>query len=99
MAVAGTYNVTVKSPMGEQAGTFTVEVSGDSFTGTLSGGLGTMEANNGKVSGDTLTWQMDMKVPMPMTLDCEATVTGDAIAGKVVAGPFGAMPLSGTRAG
>ena len=98
MAVSGTYNVNVKSPMGDQAGTFTVTASGDTFTGTLSGGLGTMEAQNGTVSGDTLSWQMDMKVPMPMTLDCEATVTGDVIEGKVTAGVFGSMPLTGTRA-
>ena len=35
MSVAGTYNVTVKCPMGDQAGTFTVNVDGDSFTGSL----------------------------------------------------------------
>ena len=40
-----------------------------------------------------------MKVPMPMTLDCEATVDGDAITGNVKAGAFGAMALTGKRAG
>ena len=98
MSVAGTYNVTVKSPMGDQAGTFTVTVDGDSFTGSLVGGLGSMDANNGKVVGNTLTWTMDMKVPMPMTLECEATVDGDTLTGGVKAGAFGTMPLSGTRA-
>jgi len=98
MSVAGTYNVTVKSPMGDQAGTFTVTVDGDSFTGSLVGGLGSMDANNGKVAGNTLTWTMDMKVPMPMTLECEATVDGDTLTGGVKAGAFGTMPLSGTRA-
>ena len=33
-----------------------------------------------------------------MTLDCEATVDGDAITGKVTAGAFGSMELAGTRA-
>lgn len=98
MSVAGTYNVTVKSPMGDQAGTFTVVVDGDSFTGSLVGGLGSMDANNGKVAGNTLTWTMDMKVPMPMTLECEATVDGDTLTGGVKAGAFGTMPLSGVRA-
>jgi hypothetical protein len=41
---------------------------------------------------------MDMKVPMPMTLDCEATVDGDTITGNVKAGAFGSMAMSGTRA-
>jgi hypothetical protein len=57
-----------------------------------------MAVAEGKVSGQTLTWKMDMKVPMPMTLECEATIDGDDLTGKVVAGAFGAMPLTGTRA-
>jgi hypothetical protein len=40
---------------------------------------------------------MNMVVPMPMTLDCEATIDGDTLTGSVNAGAFGAMPLSGTR--
>lgn len=99
MPVSGTYNVAVKTPMGEQSGTFTITASGDTFTGTLTGGLGSMDARNGKVQGTALTWQMDMKVPMPMTLDCTATVDGDTISGDVKAGPFGSMPLTGMRAG
>ncbi len=98
MSVSGTYNVTVKTPMGDQSGTFTVVADGDRFTGSLVGGLGSMDIHDGTVSGDTLKWQMDMKVPMPMSLDCEATVAGDAISGTVKAGVFGSMALSGTRA-
>lgn len=99
MSVAGIYNVNVKTPMGDQGGTFTVVVDGDAFTGSLAGGMGAMDVNNGKVDGNTLTWSMDMKVPMPMTLDCTATVDGDTITGDVKAGAFGSMPLSGSRAG
>ena len=99
MSVAGTYHVNVKTPMGDQGGTFTVVVDGDAFTGSLAGGMGAMDVNNGKVDGNTLTWSMDMKVPMPMTLDCTATVDGDTITGDVKAGAFGSMPLSGSRAG
>jgi len=99
MSVAGTYNTTVKSPMGDQAGTFTVEDNGDgTFTGNMAGGMGSMDVEEGKVDGNTLTWKMNMTVPMPMTLECEATVDGDAITGTVNAGAFGAMPVSGTRA-
>lgn len=98
MSVAGTYNTVVKSPMGDQSGTLTVMVDGDSFTGQMAGGMGTMDIEDGKVAGNTLTWKMSMVVPMPMTLDCEATVDGDTITGAVNAGAFGAMPLSGTRA-
>ena len=57
-----------------------------------------MEIADGKVSGNTISWTMDMKVPMPMTLEGEATVDGDSITGAVKAGAFGSMALSGSRA-
>ena len=99
MSVEGTYNTTVKSPMGDQKGTLTVNRGdGDSWTGTMAGGLGSMDITNGTVSGNTLHWTMDMTVPMPMKLTCEATVDGDTLTGKVNAGAFGDMPLSGERA-
>lgn len=99
MPVSGTWNITVKTPMGDQSGTFTVYTSGATFAGTLTGGLGSMDTSNGTVSGNTLRWQMALKMPMPMTLDCEATVDGDTMTGKVSAGVFGTMTLTGTRAG
>ena len=99
MTVAGTYDVVTKTPMGDQQGKFTVNVIGDTFTGNVSGPMGSMDVQDGKVDGNKLTWKMDMKVPMPMTLDCDATVDGDAINGNVKAGAFGSMALTGKRAG
>jgi len=98
MSVAGTYDIITKTPMGDQKGKFIVNVAGDSFSGSVSSDMmGSMDVTDGKVDGHRLVWKMDMKVPMPMTLDCEATVDGDAISGSVKAGAFGSMALSGTR--
>ena len=100
MSVSGTYNVTIKTPMGDQSGTLSVNADGDSFSGSVTSAMmGSMDITDGKVAGNTLTWTMDMKVPMPMTLECEATVDGDAITGTIKAGMFGAMAMSGSRAG
>ncbi|ABC62375.1 hypothetical protein [Erythrobacter litoralis] len=101
MSVAGTYNTVVKSPMGDQSGTFTVVPGddGDTFTGSMAGGMGSMDVENGKIDGNKLTWDMNMTVPMPMKLECEATVEGDQLTGNVNAGAFGAMPLTGERQG
>jgi hypothetical protein len=101
MSVAGTYDTVVKSPMGDQKGTFTVVPSddGSSFTGSMAGGMGSMDVKDGKIDGDKLTWAMDMTVPMPMTLNCTATVDGDQLTGAVNAGAFGDMPLTGQRQG
>ena len=40
-----------------------------------------------------------MTVPMPMKLEGEATVDGDALTGEVNAGAFGKMAMSGTKTG
>ena len=97
MGVAGTYDVSVKSPMGELTGVLTVVPEGESFSGQLSGALGQVPITGGRVAGDTLTWQMSITTPMPLSLDCAATVTGDVLSGTVKAGAFGSMALEGVR--
>ena len=98
MSVAGTYDCVTKSPMGDQKSKFTVNVDGDSFTGQNAGAMGSMDVVDGKVDGKTLTWTMNMTVPMPMKLTGEATVDGDTFTGTIDAGAFGKMPMTGTKA-
>lgn len=97
MSVAGEYDCVTKSPMGDQKSVLTVNVDGDSWTGSNAGQMGALEITDGKVDGNTLTWTMDMKVPMPMKLEGTATVDGDTITGQIKAGAFGSMAMSGTR--
>lgn len=99
MPIAGTYDCLTKTPMGDQKSKFTIAVDGDRFTGTNAGALGTMEVVDGKVDGDRITWKMNMTVPMPLTLECDAVIEGDSLKGNVTAGAFGSMPMTGTRAG
>lgn len=101
MSVAGTYDTVVKSPMGDQKGTFTVVPGddGNTFTGSMAGGMGSMDVKDGKINGNELTWAMDMTTPMPMTLNCKANVDGDQMNGTVNAGAFGDMALTGQRQG
>lgn len=101
MSVAGTYECLTKTPMGDQTSSFTV-VPGDdgaSFTGSNVGPLGSLEVFDGKIDGNTLTWRMEMTVPMPLTLNATATIDGDTLTGTVNAGAFGDMPMTGTRTG
>jgi len=97
MSVAGTYEVVTKTPMGEQKSILTVLVAGDSFTGSNIGPMGSLDITDGTVDGDTITWSNQITSPMPMKIDCKATVAGDAISGTVTAGMFGSFPLNGTR--
>lgn len=97
MSVAGTYDCVTKTPMGDQSSKFTVTVDGDTFTGSNVGAMGSMDVEDGKVDGNRLTWKMKMTVPMPMTLEGDATVDGDTLSGTVKAGAFGSFPMNGTR--
>jgi hypothetical protein len=96
--VDGSWDTVTHSPMGDQKATLTVTSNGDSFTGSYAGAMGTTDIKDGKVVGDKLMWALDITVPMPMTLTCEATVDGDAMTGTVTAGAFGSFPMEGTRA-
>jgi hypothetical protein len=97
----GEWNLLFDStPLGSQKGVLTVDAasSGESFTGSYTDAMTEVEVKDGKVDGDTLTWKMDITVPMPMTLDCTATVTGDTMTGTFRAGAFGSYPFTGSRA-
>jgi len=98
MSADGDWAVRVATPMGEQKGSFTVAVNGERFDGILENPLmGELLTLDGRVDGDVLTWRMEMTRPMAATLECTATVAGDAISGTVKAGFFGTFRLSGTR--
>jgi len=97
--VDGSWDCVTKSPLGDQKSTLTVKSDGDRFTGSNVGAMGSIEISDGTVDGNTLRWKMNISVPMPMTLDCEATIDGDTLTGSVGAGAFGSFPMTGTRAG
>jgi hypothetical protein len=67
MSVAGSYECLLKTPMGDQKSVMTVTVDGDSWTGDNVGAQGTLECKDGKVDGNTLTWTMDLVVPMRLS--------------------------------
>ena len=94
--IDGSWDCTVKSPLGDQKMTVTVKTEGSTWSGTVSGAMGSSDLS-GEAEGNTISWKQQMTVPMPMTLDCKATAEGDMLTGTVGAGAFGSFPLSGTR--
>ena len=94
--VDGTWDCVVKSPLGDQKMTLVVKSAGTSWSGNVSGAMGSSDIS-GDADGNTISWKQQMTVPMPMTLDCKATADGDTLTGSVGAGAFGSFPLSGTR--
>lgn len=96
-AADGNWKITINTPMGAQVVDAEITTSGDTFTGTTKGQMGSQDVS-GKVAGDTLTWSTAITSPMPMTLEFEAKVDGDAMTGNVKLGAFGNAPLNGVRA-
>lgn len=98
MSIAGDYNVKMNSPMGAQEATLTLADEGGSLSGKIVGAQGTQEFDGGTIEGNALAWKINMTQPMPMTLEFDAEVDGDAIKGNVKLGAFGNATFEGTRA-
>lgn len=98
MAIDGKWNITIKTPMGEQNGVLTLKQDGDTLTGEMSGSSGNAAIENGKVEGEKLSWHAKVTSPMPLTLEFEGLTEGDSISGNVKLGAFGTSTFSGTAA-
>jgi len=97
MSVAGRYKAMVETPFGSREVTLTLNVDGDSASGTLAYKEDSPAFTGGEVDGNQVSWGMDITEPMPMHLICEATITGDAISGSIKLGGFGDGTFSGNR--
>ncbi|PZU60487.1 MAG: hypothetical protein DI547_02420 [Sphingobium sp.] len=95
--VDGVYECVTKTPLGDQQSVFTVVTKGNSFHGTNAGPLGSLDVKDGVVDGNRLTWKMEMTMPMPMVLDAEAVIEGDALTGSIQLGAFGTAAMTGKR--
>jgi hypothetical protein len=89
MSFAGTYNITINTPMGKQEGVLTLAEDGSNLTGTMSAQGDSTEIKNGSVNGDSATWDVDVTKPMPLTLSFDGKKAGEDINGNVKLGAFG----------
>ncbi len=98
MSAAGTWNVTMQTPIGDRKATLTLQSASGGLTGTLTGEEGNAtDIYDGKADGNVASWKADIKNPMPLTLTFTASVDGDKISGNVSAGAIGSWPFSGGR--
>ncbi len=98
MSIDGTYNMSLNTPMGKQEGKLTLKADGDTLTGTMEQMGNSVDLVNGKINGDSLTWEASITTPMPMTLKFDAKHSGDSVSGEVELGAFGKASFEGTRA-
>jgi len=99
MAVDGTYNIEIETPMGNRPSQLTLECEGNSLTGYHSDEMGTQTFEGGTVNGNDFSFSLVMTSPIgDLNLTFTGTVVGDAVSGQVQAGTVGAFPFKGTRA-
>jgi hypothetical protein len=95
--VDGVWDVIVKSPMGEQKSVLTLKSDSGAVTGSSAAQGGQLDILDGKLSGNTLTWRMELKQPFAVTLWFAVIASDDEMAGTVTAGALGKAPVTGAR--
>ncbi len=97
MAVDGTWEITINSPMGAQKAKLELVVQDGALTGTQHAQGSSQPLSNGKADGNTISWSANITSPMPLTLEFSGAVDGDVLKGSVKAGGFGSFPFAGAR--
>ena len=97
MALDGSWNLTMETPMGERRSKLTLKTAGGTLTGTQEAEGNTTDIFEGTVNGDDASWKVSITNPMPLTLTFSASVNGDTISGQADTGMFGSFPFQGTR--
>lgn len=97
MAVDGTFEITVETPMGAQAGKLEFETEGNTLTGSMEGLMGTDPIQNGTVNGEEFEFMVEPKSPMGrLKVTVKGKVEGDELTGQATT-PFGPAPITGKR--
>lgn len=100
MAIDGTWNITMNTPMGSRDVTLKLDTSAGSLAGEVAIAQGAQTLSNTSVDGDSAKWDVEMSGPMgALTLSYAANFDGDSVSGTVQFGGFGSGDFSGTRAG
>jgi hypothetical protein len=98
MSADGTWKLSMQTPVGERKVTLDLKSSGAALSGKLTADEGgSTEIFDGKADGDSLAFKAAIKVPMPLTLEFTAAISGDRISGSVSAAGVGSWPFSGAR--
>ena len=99
MAVDGTWNITIQTPMGPREASLELTTGGGALRGTFSNQRGSSAIFDAAAHGDDISFSTDFEGAMgKMQLDFKGSVSGDSMDGDVVFGQFGNGTFSGARA-
>jgi hypothetical protein len=96
--MAGTWDLMINSPQGNQAVVMTATQSGSNFSGSMSSQMGQSDISGGTISGRRLTWSMRLSIGgQDMLLQYSAEVDGNRMTGNVSVGEFGTFSFTGDK--
>jgi hypothetical protein len=99
LAIDGTYNCEVKTPMGTMPVKMMLTTDGDILGGSCSTAMGDRVISGKLPKPDEIAFSTKVKGPMgDMLLEVSAKISGDDISGQVKAGKFGTVRLKGKKA-
>jgi hypothetical protein len=94
---AGTWNVTLDTPIGKMAVVFEITESDGAIGGIAKSDAETVDLHDAVAVGDRLTWTQAVTTPMRLTLKFDVTVDGDTMTGTSKAGILPSSTVNGTR--
>ena len=98
MSIDGTWKLGFDTPIGRQETTLEVKAVRGALTGSQSGSDGSQPIHDGVVKGDEASWSLSVTSPVPITLEFNGKVDGDAMSGTVKLGMFGESTFTAARA-
>lgn len=98
MSFDGKWNITMKTPMGDREAVLTLAQDGESLSGSMEADGNSQDIQDAKIEDGRAKWNFDLTQPMPLTLEFDVAVDGDALDGNVKLGMFGSSTVTGKRA-
>lgn len=96
--VAGTWDLTVTSPQGENRASMTVTQSGATLEGTMATETGTVQVTDGRITGDRVGFTIAVPISgQTTTIVFRGTVDGNRMTGTADLGAMGTATFTGER--
>lgn len=99
MTILGTWDVTIKTPIGSLAVEYVFTAEGDGVSGAGTFREDVVPLRDITVDGQRVTWRQSITKPMRLNLEFDVHVDGDRLHGHSRAGRLPRSAVSGTRRG
>jgi hypothetical protein len=97
MTILGTWDVTIKTPIGTLAVEYVFTSDGDGVSGSATLKGDTVPLTGIAIDGDRVTWRQSISRPMRLNLEFDVAVDGDRLAGQSRAGRLPRSAVAGVR--